>query len=199
MAGQASRIYNFCHSKPNSPGCPWPSYLGNQQPAKICDNFPFEIGTSNDCSVYNVYWIRAEYVEADVTISGWAPAGSSGTTFNLVAPLYSGIYSSSDLSSDRNKIGYFKLITSQFQYDTSEKILNTDNYSFYWINEDNIVASMDSIYDYIGIEGNPFFTDNSTHYFNSTTSAYQLLNKSLSIQLYAGVDERQCKLTIKNI
>jgi CubicO group peptidase (beta-lactamase class C family) len=26
MAGSASRIYNFCKSNPNSPGCPWPQY-----------------------------------------------------------------------------------------------------------------------------------------------------------------------------
>jgi CubicO group peptidase (beta-lactamase class C family) len=29
MAGRSSRIYNFCHSKPNSPGCPWPQYQNN--------------------------------------------------------------------------------------------------------------------------------------------------------------------------
>jgi len=32
MAGSASRVYNFCHANPNSPGCPWPSYLGNNSP-----------------------------------------------------------------------------------------------------------------------------------------------------------------------
>ena len=32
MAGSASRIYNFCHANPNSPGCPWPAYLGNNVP-----------------------------------------------------------------------------------------------------------------------------------------------------------------------
>ena len=35
MAGSASRIYNFCHSNPNSPGCPWPAYLGNNAPTPI--------------------------------------------------------------------------------------------------------------------------------------------------------------------
>ena len=201
MAGRASRIYNFCHANPSSPGCPFPPYLGNQPAPKDCDASPFEIGTSNGCSVYNVYWIRGEYVEADVSINGWSPSGSgttpsgSGTTFNLVAPLYSGTYSS---SGPRNKIGYFKLITSQFQYDTGTELLNTDNYSFYWINGTEIVASMDSTYDYIGTGLNPFFENGSTHNFNSTTCAYQLLNKSVSVQLYAGTDERQCKLTIKN-
>lgn len=197
MAGSASRIYNFCHANPNSPGCPFPPYLGNQSAPKDCDASPFEIGTSNGCSVYNVYWIRSEYIEADVTIDGWSPSGS-GTKFNLVAPLYSGIYSPTDISSNRIQIGYFKLITSQFQYDTNKEFLNTDNYSFYWINGNKIVASMDSTYDYIGIEGNPFFLDNSTHNFNSTTCAYQLLNKSVSVQLFAGENQRQCKLTIKN-
>jgi hypothetical protein len=195
MAGRASRIYNFCHANPTSSGCPFPSYLGNQPAPKVCDDSPFEIGTSAGCSVYNVYWIRGEYVEADVTIPSWLPSGS-GNTYNLVAPLYSGTYSA---SGSRNQIGYFKLITSQFRYNTGSELLNTDNYSFYWINGSQIVASMDSTYDYIGTGSNPFFLDNSYHYFNSTTSAYQLLNKSLSVQLYAGIVERQCKLTIKNI
>lgn len=198
MAGRASRIYNFCHANPNSPGCPFPPYLGNQTPIKDCDASPFEIGTSVGCGIYNVYWIRSEYVEAIADIVDWNPVTASGTTFNLVAPLYSGIYSSTDSPSDRTKIGYFKLITSQFQYDSSASLLNTDNYSFYWINGSQIVASMDSTYDYIGSGVNPFFVDNSTHNFNSTTSAYQLLNKSVSVQLFAGVDQRQCKLTIKN-
>jgi hypothetical protein len=196
MAGRSSRVYNFCRSNPNSPGCPFTPYLGNKPAPKVCDDFPFEIGTSNSCAVYNVYWIRDEYVAAaDVTIENWSPNGS-GTTFNLVAPLYSGIYSQTD--TNRKKIGYFKLITSQFQYNTDKEFLNKDNYSFYWINGTQPVASINSTYDYIGIKGNPFFINNSTHIFNSTTSAYQLLNKSVLVELFAGVKERQCKLTIKN-
>jgi len=198
MAGRASRIYNFCHANPSASGCPFPSYLGN--PAKVCDDSPFEIGTSAGCGVYNVYWIRDEYVEADVNIPDWkkgvTSTDASGNTYNLVAPLYSGTYSA---SGPRNQIGYFKLITTQFRYSTGSELLNTDNYSFYWINGSQIVASMDSTYDYIGTGSNPFFLNNSYHYFNSTTSAYQLLNKSVSVQLYAGAVERQCKLTIKNI
>lgn len=195
MAGRASRILNFYRANPNSPGYPFQSSLRNQTTAKNCDASPFEIGTTSGCSVYNVYWIRSEYVEADVTISGWSPTGS-GTTFNLVAPLYSGIYSSTD--TNRTKIGYLKLITPQFQYDDNAKLLNTDNYSFYWINGDNLVASMDVTYDYMGTGTNPFFENNSNHYFNSTTTAHQLLNKSVSVELFAGTEQRQCKLTIKN-
>ena len=198
MAGRAIRIYNFCHANPNSPGCPFPPYLGNQPAAKICDDFPFEIGTSTGCSVYNVYWIKNEYVENAQPIPSWSSppdVSATGATFNLVAPLYSGTYSA---SGPRNKIGYFKLITSVFKYDTDTQNLNTDNYSFYWIDGTQIVASMDSTYDYIGADESPFFENGSTHNFNSTTSAYQLLNKSVSVQLYAGGEERQCKLTIKN-
>ncbi len=197
MAGRAIRIYNFCHQNPGSPGCPWPPLPGPEPAPKICDDFPFEIGTSTGCSVYNVYWIRDEYVENTQPIPLWSNPSATGTTFNLVAPLYSGTYSS---SGSRNKIGYFKLITSVFRYDTTTDtpFLNTDNYSFYWIDGTQIVASMDSTYDYIGINESPFFEDGSTHNFNSTTSAYQLLNKSVSVQLYAGDQERQCKLTIKN-
>jgi hypothetical protein len=193
MAGyaQGSRIYNFCKSQPCPAGCG----IGVQQyNTKECVDKPFSIGLNQCCGIYNVFWIRDEYVEADVAIAGWSPTGS-GSTFNLVAPLYSGVYSP---SGPRNKIGYFKLITSQFQYDAGEEFLNTDNYSFYWINGSQIVASMDSTYDYIGTEGNPFFVDNSTHNFNSTASAHQLLNKSVSVQLFAGVDQRQCTLTIKH-
>jgi hypothetical protein len=199
MAGRASRIYNFCHANPNSSGCPFPSYLGN--PPKVCDDSPFEIGTSAGCGVYNVYWLKSEYVESDATMNTWTSDGS-GNFFNLVAPLYSGVYPGG-IPPPTSKIGYFKLITSQFQYDTNipTNFLNTDNYSFYWINGSQMVASMDSTYDYIGANPNPFFAPGSYHYFNSTTSAYQLLNKSVSVQLYAGADNnvRQCKLTIKNI
>ena len=195
MAGNASRIYNFCHSNPNSPGCPWPPYLGNQQPAKICDDYPFEIGTKNSCSVYNVFWLRDEYSQAIVNIPGWSPSTSSGNQFHLIAPLYSGVYSP---SGPKNKIGYLKLFTTQTKYDTDEPFLNTDYYYFIWINQGEIVASMDSIYDYIGTGDNPFFEPDSTHNMNSTaTNAYQLLNKRLSIQLFAGNNERQCKLTFK--
>lgn len=198
MAGSASRIYNFCRSNPNSPGCPWPPYLGNQQPAKICDDYPYEIGTANGCSVYNVFWLKDEYTEADVVIDSWTSETSSGNTYNLVAPLYSGIYSA---SGPRNQIGYIKIITTQFQYNTGDKFLNTDNLSFYWINEaGKIVASMDSIYDFIGsIDDALFYPVNSTHYLNSTaTNAHQLLDKRLAIKLFAGPDgERQCKLTFK--
>lgn len=199
MAGSASRIYNFCRSNPNSSGCPWPPYLGNQPAPKICDDFPFEIGTSTGCSVYNVYWFKNEYAESAQPIPAWSGAGDgTGVIINSVAPLYSGVYSGTPTP----QIGNFKLITSVFQYDstTPTKFLATDNYSFYWINGQQIVASMDSTYDYIGDGLSQFFAPGSYHYFNSTTSAYHLLNKSVSVQLYAALDDnvRQCKLTIKN-
>jgi hypothetical protein len=201
MAGNASRIFNFCHSHFNSAGCPFPKVVP-KPPPKVCDDFPFKIGTAVGCSVYNVYWLRGEYVEADVTIPDWAGTpGAGGTTFNLVAPLYAGVYHSGITPAP---IGYFKLITSQFKYDTSKSLLNTDNYSFYWINADaQLVATMDSIYDYIGTDTTPFFTPGSTHKFNSTrTCAYQLFNKTVAVELYAGVSQddyvRQCKLTIRN-
>lgn len=193
MAGysQGSRIYNFCKSQPCPVGCG----IGVQQyNTKECVDKPLSIGLNQCCKIYNVYWIKDEYVEADVTIAGWSPTGS-GSTFNLVAPLYSGIYSP---SGPRNQIGYFKLITSQFQYNTGLEYLNTDNYSFYWMDGSEIVASMGAEYNYVGTGGNPFFVDNSTHYFNSTSSAHQLLNKSVSVKLFAGVDQRQCTLAIKN-
>ena len=201
MAGSASRIYHFCHSFPNSSGCPFPPLVNQPQP-KACDDFPFEIGTANSCRVYNIYWMKDEYSESEAAIAQWTnstSATTTGTTYNLVAPLYSGIYSSSDSPANRNKIGYVRLITTQVQYDTDETILNTDNYSFFWINAGQIVASMDTIYDYVGTDTNtPFFQPYSTHYLNSTaTNAHQLLDKRLAIKLYVGDPERQCKLTFK--
>ena len=194
MAGSASRIQNFCHSFPNSSGCPFPP-LVNQPAPKVCDDFPFEIGTTNSCSVYNVFWLKDEYSEAVVNIPDWSGPNSSGNEFHLIAPLYSGIYTP---SGPKNKIGYLKLFTTQTKYDTDEPVLNTDYYFFIWTNEGQIVASMDSIYDYIGTESNPFFQPNTTHNMNSTaTNAHQLLNKRLSIRLFAGTNERQCKLTFK--
>jgi len=193
MAGSINSIYNFCNSNPTSPGCPFS--LAPAPVPKICDNFPFEIGTSVGCRAYNVYWLKDEYVEADVVIPDWTLA--SGTTYNLVAPLYAGVYA--DVVTP-NPIGYFKLITTQFSYNSapSTPLLNTDNYSFYWINGDSIVASIDAIYDYVGTGTNPFFEPGSTHQFKST-GAYQLLNKNPTVELYAGADDnvRQCKITVR--
>ena len=192
MAGNMIRIYNFCNSNSGTPGCPFSS----PPPPKICDNFPFEIGTSNGCRTYNVYWLKDEYVEADVVIPDWTPAsGASGSTFNLVAPLYAGVYENVVTP---NPIGYFKLIATQFSYGTSLPLLNTDNYSFYWINSGNVAASMDAIYDYVGTGANPFFVPGSTHQFKAT-GAYQLLNRNIAVELYAGSDNnvRQCKITLK--
>jgi len=194
MAGSINRIYNFCNSYPSSPGCSFVS----PPPPKICDDFPFEIGTQAGCRAYNVYWLKDEYVEADVVIPGWTLAsGASGTTYNLVAPLYAGVYENVVVP---NPIGYFKLITSQFSYGSGPSIplLNTDNYSFYWINGTQIVASIDAVYDYVGTGANPFFVPGSTHQFKST-GAYQLLNKTPTVELYAGADDnvRQCKITVR--
>lgn len=185
MAGSMTRIFNYCNSNPNSVGCP----LIPRPASKLCSNLPYEIGTSFGCRTYNVYWLKSEYVETDVEISG------SWTTYNLVAPLYAGVYAE---VTTPNPIGYFKLITTQFSYDAGLPLLNTDNYSFYWINGSQMVASLDAVYDYVGTGVNPFFAPDSTHQFKST-GAYQLLNNTPVIELYAGADDevRQCKITVR--
>lgn len=128
----------------------------------------------------NIYWLKSEYKE------------TQSNPFNMVAPIYAGIYN--PLSNIKQPIGYVKLITSQSQY--NEHLLNTDNYSFYWLNNNKIVASIHATYDYIGTGKNPFFEPNTTHTFNSSSSAYNLLNKSIKIKLFAETNTRQCTLQI---
>ena len=50
MAGRASRVYNYCHSFPNSPNCPWPVY--NNQPLIPPDG--------NNCGIYSNGKISAD-------------------------------------------------------------------------------------------------------------------------------------------
>jgi hypothetical protein len=55
MAGQAIRVFNFCHANPNSPGCPWPNYLSNSQPSCNQSSITFNPLNLRLNSLFNIY------------------------------------------------------------------------------------------------------------------------------------------------
>jgi hypothetical protein len=128
----------------------------------------------------NIYWLRTEYRQTD------------SNPYHFTAPIYEG-----DSSSPiRKQIGYVIDIVTESEYPNLPYSFYTDNWSFYFLKDDKIVATMNAIYDFIGEINNPFYIPGTKNNFNTTNCGYDLLNKSGTISLIAGPDARQCTLQI---
>jgi hypothetical protein len=196
-AGSASRVYNFCRNFPNSPGC----YQGPPVPPRTCP--PYSIGTASGCSQYDIFYLKDDFGAADVTLGPWAgpieDTTIKGVINSYIVPIYPGIYNSS--GPPPTAIGYYTSITQATDYTgTGDSYMATDNANFYWMQDNECVASIATTYDYNGSEMSGFFRANSEHYYNSTTCGRQLLNKSASFKLVVDSSNqaRQIKITIKN-
>lgn len=204
MAGSASRIINFCYNHPGTPGCTLP--YKKPAPAKNCDKFPFQIGTQNGCSLYNVYYKRTELSKSDITMVNPFTNIDSGTNDAegslgmYIAPLYSGVYK---VGMTEVVIGYVTFFAPSTVYDTVTpwKPVNNLYYNFYWIKNNTLAASICAVYNYLGKEDTigPLWEPNSVHSFNSITCNQQLLNKSASLKAKVDSDNvvRQIAITIR--
>ncbi len=165
--------------------------------SQVCDNYPFEIGTDKNCKLYNVYYKKSEIKTIGITTTTTTDASENLAIYT--APLYSGIYSSNLTPIPIGYITYFSPSTSYSPSVTTA--LNTAYYSYYWIEQNTLRASISAVYNYIGDSSSDdsFFAAGSTHYYNSITCNQQLLNNKAGFKTVvdSANEVRQVRIKIK--